>query len=163
MMKRIMAGASLVAIVMLGSLPGYAQQTKPAPAPAPATASTTVSPEELQKFAGAVKQVLAIARETDTQMAQVVQKEGLTEARFNEIFNSKKQGGNQPKTPISDQEKQQYERIVGQLTQIQKNAMTKMDQAVQSQGLDVARFNQIFTAVKQDPKLREQVQKLIQS
>ncbi len=176
MMKPILAGCSLLALLAIGSLPVKAQSTKPAPSPAPATSpaptqntapapaatSTNVSPDELQKFASATKQMLAIVNDTENQMVQAVQKQGLTEARFNEIYQSKRNPNAKPANQITPKEEESYKQAVTQLTQLQKDAQVKMDKAVEAQGLQTDRFNQIFAAVQKDPQLRQEVRKLIQ-
>ena len=170
----------------VSSLPVRAQVSNPAPAPSEKPAPTTktpaiktpatqtpaaspaapqakVSADELKKFAGATKQLLAIVNQTEGQMVQVVQKQGLTEARFNEIYQSKKNPATKPAAQVTPKEEESYKQAVSQLTQIQKDAQAKMDQAVQAQGLQMERFNQIFVAVQNDPQLRQEVRKMIQN
>ena len=193
MMKHILASCSLLVALAVGNLPMQAQNTpsKPAPAakpapvtkpspaakpaakpvpsasPAPAASPTAaqekVSPEELKKFASATKQLLAIVNDTETQMVQAVQKQGLTDTRFKEIYQSKQNPAAKPATQITPKEEEGYKQAVTQLSQIQKDAQTKMDQAVASQGLPLERFNQIFAAVQKDPQLKQEVRKMIQN
>ncbi len=186
MMKSILASCSLLVVLAVGNLPVQAQTSKPAPAPteapapatkapaaqtptaspapaSPAAPQTKVSADELKKFAGATKQLLAIVNETEGQMVQAVQKQGLSETRFNEIYQSKKTSGTKPAAQITPKEEESYKQAVSQLTQIQKDAQAKMDQVVQAQGLQMDRFNQIFVAVQNDPQLRQEVRKMIQN
>lgn len=179
MMKSILASGSLLVLLAVSSLPARAQNSntapteKPAPAtqapaasPAPtspSTPQTNVSPDELKKFAVATKQLLTIVNATESQMVQAVQKQGLTEARFNEIYQSKKNPQAKPAAQITPKEEESYKQAVSQLTQIQKDAQVKMDKAVQEQGLPMDRFNQIFAAVQKDPQLRQEVRKMIQN
>jgi hypothetical protein len=186
MMKSMLAGCSLLVVLAASSLPVGAQSSNPAPAatekpapttktpatqppaasPAPAsptTPQTKVSADELKKFAGATKQLLAIVNETEGQMVQAVQKQGLSETRFNEIYQSKKNPAAKPAAQITPKEEESYKQAVSQLTQIQKDAQAKMDQVVQAQGLQMERFNQIFVAVQNDPQLRQEVRKMIQN
>ena len=141
--------------------------TKPAPAASPAPTSPTaqekVSPEELKKFASATKQLLAIVNDTESQMVQAVEKQGLSQTRFNEIYQSKQNPNAKPATQITSKEEASYKQAVTQLTQLQKDAQTKMDQVVQAQGLPMERFNQIFAAVQKDPQLKQEVRKMIQN
>lgn len=189
MMNYTLAGCSLLVALVVGSLPVQAQNTsKPAPAPvakpapttkpapatkptpaavpAPASPSTVqakVSSDELKKFATATKQLLAIVNDAETQMIQVVEKQGLSQTRFNEIYQSKQNSGTKPATQVTPKEEESYKQAVSQLTQIQKDAQAKMDQAVQLQGLPMERFNQIFAAVQTDPQLKQEVRKMIQN
>ena len=190
-MKHILAGCSLLVAVAVSSLPAQAQnapapaakpapatqtapaakpapatQTAPAASPAPTKPATTqekVSPEELKKFASATKQLLAIVNDTESQMVQAVEKQGLSQTRFNEIYQSKQNPSAKPATQITSKEEASYKQAVTQLTQLQKDAQTKMDQVVQAQGLPMERFNQIFAAVQKDPQLKQEVRKMIQN
>lgn len=182
MMKSILASCSLLVVLAVGSLPVRAQtstsapaptekpaqDTKPAPAASPTPVSpaapqTKVSPDELKKFAVTTKQLLAIVNETESQMVQAVQKQGLTETRFNEIYQSKKNPAAKPVTQITPKEEESYKQAVSQLTKLQEDARAKMDKAVQAQGFQMERFNQIFVAVQNDPQLRQEVRKMIQN
>lgn len=184
----MLATCSLLVVVAVSSLPVYAQTSpskpaptekpaspskpapaeKPAPAASPAPASPTtpqtkISDDELKKFAGATKQLLAIVNDAEGQMVQAVQKQGLSETRFNEIYQSKKNPTVKPAAQITPKEEESYKQAVSQLTQIQEAARAKMDKAVQGQGLQMERFNQIFVAVQNDPQLRQEVRKMIQN
>lgn len=164
MMKHILAGCSLLVLLTVGSLPAHAQNSTPAPStPAPAASQSKVSSEELKKFAGAIKKMLVISQDTETQMVQAVQQSGLTEARFNEIYLSKKDPAKKPTNAITPKEQQSYDQALSKLTEIEKAARTKMDSTIQSEGLEVPRFNQIFAEVQGSPQLRQEVQKMIQS
>lgn len=190
MINRVLAGCSLFALVTVGSMPAQAQSpstapAKPAPstAPAPAqkpapnngtpaqkpaapaapAAATNVSPDELKKFANAVKQMLSIARDAETQMNQAVQQTGLSEARFNEIYLAKRDPAAKPNSKVTPKEEQSYNQAVSRLGEIQKGAQAKMDQVVKSEGFAPDRFGQIFAAVQGNPQLKQEVQKLIQN
>ncbi len=182
MMKYILAGCSLLVAVTIGSLPIKAQDAKPAPAsaekPAPAQSPASASPaptptepattpavsaDELKKFASATKQLLSIVNDTETQMVQAVQKQGLTEARFNDIYQSKKNPSAKLTSQVTPKEEESYKQAVTQLIKIQADAQAKMDKVVAAQGLQMERFNQIFAAVQKDPQLRQEVRKMIQN
>jgi hypothetical protein len=161
MVKYVLAGCSLLVALAVGSLPSQAQNPSSAPAQSPAPA--TVNSDELKKFASAVKKVLVIAQDMENQMVQVVKKEGLTEQRFNEIHQSRQNPSAKPTQQITPKEEQSYKQALSQLGQIQKDAQVKMDKAVESEGLKVERFNQIFAMVQKDPALRQEVRKLMQN
>jgi hypothetical protein len=161
MLKSFLAGGSLLILLAVSGLPASAQNSAPAPAPAASPAS--VSPDELQKFASAIKKMLLISQDTETQMVQAVQQTGLSEARFNEIYLSKKDPAAKLKTPITQSEQQNYDQAIVRLNEIEKNARTKIDSTVKGEGLEPQRFSQILAAVKGNPQLRQEVQKMIQS
>lgn len=162
-MLRSLLASALLGLLTVTSLPAQAQNTAPAN-PAPATApQQAVSPQELKQFAVAVRGMLVIARDTEKQMSQAVEKTGLTPARFNEIYLFKRDPATKLTKPVSVNEQKSFDDALSQLTKIEQDAQKKMNSAVQAQGLDLPRFNQIFAAVRSDPKLRQEVQQLIQT
>lgn len=163
MRKAILAGCSLLITLAMGSVPAQAQGSSPAPQPAPAATQAQVSQEELKKFASTIKKLLVINQQMESQMVQAVQNTGLSEQRFSEIHQSKKNPAQKPAPQVTPKEEQSYSQAVAQLTQIQKDAQTKMDQAVQSEGLGTERFNQIFSVVQKNPGLKQELRKLIQT
>jgi hypothetical protein len=166
MRKHFLVGCSLLVLTTLGSIPAQAQNPSPAPSPVPSPAPSSqqqVNPDELKKFANALKKILVIANDAESQMGQVIQKEGLTPARFNEIYQAKKNPTAKPVSQITPKEEQSYQQAVSQLTKIQESAQTKRDQAIEAEGLKVARFEQILTIAQKSPELRQEIRKMIQT
>jgi hypothetical protein len=170
MLKQILAGCSLVTVLAVSHLPVQAQ-TPPAQQPAappaqqptaPTAPKTPVTSDELKKFASAVKQMLVVTSDAETQMMAAVQKEGLSPTRFKEIYQAKRNPQAKPANPVTPKEQQSYDQAVAQLTKIQQDAQVRMDKIVQDQGLNSQRFGQIFATVRGDEKLWQEVQKMIQ-
>ncbi len=161
MLKQLLAGGSVFAILLSVSLSAQAQTSSPgAPKVQPAP-QVQVSPAELQKFANAVKQLQVIQQTSQTEMVQAVQGESLSEQRFVQIYQAQQNPQVQPKPQVSEKEKQSFQKAFAKLGQIQQATQTKMNQVVQSQGMEVQRFNQIFAAVRQDPTLQQKVRQLL--
>lgn len=160
MIQRLLLNGCAVVVAGLVSLPVYAQQSQPAPSTAPA-ATQPVSATETRQFANAVKQVLVLSRESETQVVQAIRGEGLTEQRFDEIFRSQKDPQQKPSKPVDASEKQKYDRVIKKLVQMSKDNDAKVETAVKTQGLTIPRFNEIFQAVRSNPQLRQQVQELV--
>ena len=158
-MKRVLVACCTAVLVGAAYLPAQAQAPAPAPQVAPVT---SVSKEEVQKFASAIKQILAINRASESEAVQAIKGEGLTEQRFDEIYKSQRDPKATPTAQIQPKERQGYDRVVTKLVQIQKDSDAKMEKAVQAQGLDVPRFNQIFEAAQKNPQLRQEIQTLVQ-
>jgi len=171
MRKFFWVSCSLFVMTALGSIPAQAQNSSPgspssAPSAAPSTAPSSqpqVSPEELKKFVGALKNILVIAQDSETQMTQVIQKQGLTPSRFNEIYLAKKNPSAKPANQITPKEEQSYQQVIPQLTKIQEDAQSKRDKAIQAQGMQIPRFEQILTIAQKSPELRQEIRKMIQS
>ena len=160
MIKRVLIACCTAALLGAAHLPAQAQTQAPAPQASP---TTSVSKDEVQKFANAIKQILVINRESEKEAAQAIKDEkGLTEQRFDEIYKAQKDPKAAPAVQIQPKERQSYDRVVTKIVQIQKASDAKMEKAVQAQGLEVPRFNQIFEAVQKSPQLRQEIQKLVQ-
>ena len=159
MIQRLLLGGCAVIAASLVSLPAQAQQA-PSGTPAPA-ASQAVTPTETRQFANAVKQVLVLNRESETQVAQAIRSEGFTEQRFDEIFRSQKDPNQKLSKPVDASEKQKYDRVIAKLVQLSKDNDAKVETVVKQQGLNLPRFGQIFQAVRSNPQLRQQVQEMI--
>lgn len=162
MIQRLLLSGCAAMVAGLVSLPVQAQSTPQAPASKPAPAVQSVTPAETRQFANAVKQVLIISRDMETQATQAIRGEGLTEQRFDEIFRSQRNPQQKPSKPVEANEKQKYDRVVAKLMQLSKDNDAKVETVVKKEGLDMSRFNQIFQAVRANPQLRQQVQQLIQ-
>ena len=161
MLKRALIGGCVMALGLVGTLPASAQK---APAPAPQTApATSVSSADMQKFANAVKEILTISKASETAAGQAIRGEGLTEQRFDEIYKSQNEPKQKPATAVQPKERQSYDRAIAKLVKIQQDNETQASKAVQNQGLNPQKFGQIFQAVRNDPKLRQQVQQMIRS
>lgn len=159
MIKRVLVAYCTAALLSAAYLPAQAQTQAPAPQAAP---TTSVSKDEVQKFANAIKQILVINRESEQEAVQAIKDEkGLTEQRFNEIYKAQRESKATPAVQIQPKERQSYDRVMTKLVQIQKNSDVKMEEAVKAQKLEMPRFNQIFEAAQKSPQLRQEIQKLV--
>ncbi|MBR8835479.1 MAG: DUF4168 domain-containing protein [Stigonema ocellatum SAG 48.90 = DSM 106950] len=189
MLKPLLTGSYVFVLLLAGSLSAQAQVPQPPSSSSQPQAPTApqgnpssqprvptapqgnpssqpqaqISPDELQKFARSLKQLLAIEKGLNQEMAQVVSKSGMSQERFSEIYQAQKNPSTQPKTAITSQEKQQFQKTFTKLGEIQQKGQSKMEQVVKKEGLDPARFNQILVTVRQDPTLLQKVRQMIQS
>ncbi len=166
MLKQLLTGSYVFVLLLAGIRSVQAQVPNPAPSTQPQVTTapqTQISPEELQKFARTLKQLIVIEQGVNQQISQAVSQSGLSEQRFTEIYQARNNPPSQPKTAISSQEKQKFDRTFTKLGEIQQQGQSKMQQIVKKEGIEPARFQQIMAAVKQDPALKQKVQQMIQS
>lgn len=166
--------------VSIPAQPSYAQTTSPESSPEsqpsgenPTQPQTKVSQEELQQFAQAYKQIQQIRKDSEAKMVEAVQNAGLSPERFIEISKLQQspqapqaQEGqpsqeSQQKTEVTSQEQQGFENAKSKILEIRQQSESQMEQAIQKEGLDIPRFNEIVATLQQDPSLRDQVQKMI--
>ncbi|MBW4520640.1 MAG: DUF4168 domain-containing protein [Scytolyngbya sp. HA4215-MV1] len=143
--------------------PPTAQPAPPQITPFPSTPKTEISPEELRKFSRITKQILVMTEAVKTQIIQTIQKAGFTEQQFDEIYQAQSDSTVQPAKPLSAQEKTRYDQAIAQIHQIQQAAQTQIATLLKSESMDLQRFNQILAIVQNDPKLLQEVQRLMKS
>lgn len=163
MLKQLLSVGSSLVLLFASSLSAQAQAQKPAPKPqAPAAPQVQIAPEELQKFSNTIKQLQVIQQGAVTEMTKVVQRGGLSEQRFMQIYQAQRNPSAQPTPKITPKEQQNFEQASTKIKDIQQQTQSKMMQVVEKEGLNVQRFNQIMAAVRQDRALQQKVQQMIQ-
>ncbi|MBO3462493.1 DUF4168 domain-containing protein [Aetokthonos hydrillicola Thurmond2011] len=177
MLKQLLTGSYVLGLLLVGGLsaqaqvnqsspsqaPGVTQPSSlPSPSQAPGATQSQISPDDLQKFARSIKQLRVIQQGEKQQIVQLITKSGLTGERFIEIYQAQKTPTQQPKKAITQTEQQQFNTAYSKIREIQQQTQPKKEQAVQKEGLQPSRFNQILEAVRQDTTLQQKVQQMIQ-
>lgn len=121
--------------------------------------AASVTNEELEQFASAVEQVQTLQQEMASDSQARVADSDMGEARFQELFQAQ-QSGSEPENPATDAESQEFDEIIAELQQIQQQSNQRMVEAVQDEGLDVQRFNEIARAVQQDQNLMQRLREI---
>lgn len=145
-----------------------ASPQSPSVAPATGTPAAAVSPAELQKFAKVIPQLQEIQKSAQQQVSEAIKKAGLSEDRFRELYGVQQSPATQANTPATQtntpatpQEQQAVQQVISQLETIKTETQSRRVQAVEFQGLQLTRFNEILTAVRQDSDLQQQVQQIL--
>ena len=120
-----------------------------------------VSDAELGKFATAFQQVRLITMEAQENMSGVVTNEGMEIQRFNEIHEATLNP--EVEVTATDEEKKQHQKIISGLETIQAGVQSKLEKAVQDQGINPARYEQIAMGLQNDPELQERLKKIFDS
>lgn len=157
----VAVGVSCTTAFFTNLQPGYSQKT-PSQAPINSQTEQKVNRQELQQFVQAYKAVQQIQKSSEKQMVEAVKTEGLSPARFIEISKSEKNPATDSSaTDISNREKQGFENAKAKIIVIKQKTESDLTQAINAQGLELPRFNEILTALQQDSQLREQFQQMI--
>lgn len=162
MLKQLLTSILICIFLLVGS-PSAQADTLESPPQTQEAPQIQVSPEELQNFASAVKQLQVTYHQFQTSMVQAVEEEGLSQERFTEIYLAQQNSEAQPKPEITQKEKQDFEKAFTKVEQIQLENQSQMKQIVEKEGLEVQRFNQIFATTLQDITLQQQVRQMLQS
>lgn len=121
-------------------------------------AATKVSDAELNKFATAYKKVQDQGQKEQEKMVAVIQKDGMKLDRFNEIQTAKMQN---KKIDVSKEENKAFDKIKGELDEMQPDIQRDMQSAIVASGFSVDRFQAIVSALQTDPNLQSRLQKLL--
>lgn len=153
-MKKLAIVAMMVALVAAF---GAAQDMFPGEAPEP----VDVSDSELNQFVDALQQIEQVQQETQQDMITVLDEQGISTERFNEIYQSEHSPEFELDQPLSSDEEGRYRVAEQQLQGIQEESQVQMSQVVENEGLNVERFNEIYVALTQDPELQQRVQEML--
>jgi hypothetical protein len=143
--------------------PTQPSQSQPPTQPTQQPAQTQVSQAELKQFANAVKKLQPIQEDAQNQIVQAIQQEKLSEKRFGEIYQSRRNPQTQPTAKITPEENKQFDQANAKIEQIEQSTQSKMEQAVKGEGLNIQRFNQIFLSLRQNPELLQKVRQMIKT
>lgn len=125
-------------------------------------AAEPIPPEELQKFAKTFSLLKVIQQDAQKEMAEIIQQEGLSQERFEMLFQAQQEPNPQSQPQVSAEEEQKFAQANSKINQVQQGSEAKMRQVIQQQGLNPQRFEEILAAVQKDPALQQQVQQLMQ-
>ncbi|MBE9129222.1 MULTISPECIES: DUF4168 domain-containing protein [unclassified Coleofasciculus] len=165
MLKSLLAGGVALALwFVTSSLPAQAQTQAPTmpPQEQQAPASKQISDQELEQFASVIKQLQSIQETGEVEMLEAVQRSGLSPERYLEILRGQSNTETQPTSEVTDEEQQNFEQARNRLIEIQQMMQSKMQQAVEAEGLNVERFEEILVAIQQNPTLQQRVEQLLQ-
>ncbi len=130
-----------------------------AQAPAPAqTLEIEVSEVELNRFANAISAVQEIQLRAQERIEVQIGDSKLEERRFQEIHSAALNPQIAMPADLNDLEQQAYQDLLETIVRLEQEAQSDMQSALQSEGLELNRFNKIATAVQQDPELFSELQ-----
>ncbi|HKK49498.1 MAG TPA: DUF4168 domain-containing protein [Alkalispirochaeta sp.] len=121
--------------------------------------SPEVSDQELESFVAALQEVQAVQQDMATQSQESVQSSDMGEERFQELYQAR-QSGSQPANAATDAENQEFEQLMADIQSIQQESNAAMVEAVEEEGLQVQRFNEIAQAVQQNQNLMQRIQEM---
>ncbi len=125
-----------------------------------AQAAENISEQDLEKFAETVKKQRDLAQETERKMLEVLENEGLSGQRFQEIAKQKSNPAASTGN-FSDEDLEKFENVFPEVRKIAQEDRLKQRELVKSQGFTIQEFNAIATKVQDDPSLQREVLKLM--
>lgn len=125
-----------------------------------------VSDQELTQFANALVEIQSIQDSYDAQIVSVVEGQGLSPERFDQILmvvQSPQQAQAENIPEVSEEEASSFEQVLVQVGAIQEDTRNQMRQAIQDEGLALNRFQEIILVVNNDESLESRVRQMIES
>jgi hypothetical protein len=161
--KYLLTAASAIAFSFVGAM-GLPAQAQPPTLMAQAGISNaaSISSQELEQFATAIEQLLVLEQTAQQRIASAIENQGFSRERFGQIYKAQTDSTVTPDPAISADEQLRFETVVETAMEIQEEVQQQKQQAVQNQGLDLDRFNEILTAVQEDEALQQQVEQMLQ-
>ncbi|MGF1601122.1 MAG: DUF4168 domain-containing protein [Thermosynechococcaceae cyanobacterium] len=138
------------------SVPAEGSEASPA-----GPSSSSVSDEELQKFANAIPSLKSADQNTQKEISQVIQSSGLDEARFDAIYQTQQSPEKQATTKVTTKEKKSFDKAISDIESIEAKGKAEQEKIIEVQGLQPQRFVEILVSLRQDPALRDKMQQLL--
>ena len=152
--KRILGGVFV--LTLMSTMPAFSQVDA---MPQQEQAQIEVSDEELGKFADAYKQMQVIGQEAQEKMVSTVEDEGMDIKRFNEIHQSTMDPATEGDATAEEME--MHKKVVEKLDAMQQGFQEQVAKIVESQDLNMDRYQQIAMALQTDTALQQRLQKML--
>ncbi len=157
-MQSIFVGMITIAFAFF-AVPAEAQFEQPQPDAQP---QIDVSDDELQSFVDASMSAQAVQAESQQEMVAVVDEEGIDVQTYNDIMQAQQMGQSTEELDVSADDMEKFESAFEQIQEIEQEMEAELTGAIEGEGMDMDRFQEINMAVQQDPELQQRVQQMIQ-
>lgn len=121
-----------------------------------------VTDQELQTFVDASIKAQQIQAEAQMEMIAIVEEEGLEVDTYNKILQGMQTGQSADEMEVSSSDVEKFEVASAQIGEIEQEMEGELIAAIESEGLELNRFQEIFMAVQTDTDLQMKMQELIQ-
>ncbi|MFO8030177.1 MAG: DUF4168 domain-containing protein [Cyclonatronaceae bacterium] len=121
-----------------------------------------ISDEELELFIDASMNAQSVQAESQQEMITIVDEEGIEVSTYNEIIQAQQMGQSMEDIEVSAEDLEKFERANEQIQEIEEQMERQLSEAVEEEGMEMERFQEINMAIQQDPSLQQRVQQMIQ-
>lgn len=153
-----MGKLSVVALLIFGATSVQAQFDQPQPE----QQVPDVSDEELQTFVDASIQAQQIQTEAQMEMIAIVEEEGLEVDTYNEILQGMQRGESPEELEVSASAIEKFEVVSEIIGEIEQEMEGELISAIENEGMDLQRYQEIFGAIQTNPDLQQKMQQMIQ-
>jgi hypothetical protein len=125
------------------------------------SSSERVSDEELKQYLLATFMAQSIYNEDNVRMADTLKHHGLGVDAYNRILNSMKMGASQQEIDASESDIRKFRNVSPTINNMQESMERKIVSAIESNGMELDRFDEIFELIQQVPALKLRVEALM--
>jgi hypothetical protein len=161
MFKPIFVGGCLAISLFLIPAIAYGQASSLTPAaPAEMATGDQITPLEVQQFVQVLKRWKDIDQESQKKILMAIKAERLNPQLFLEIAKTQNtQTEGSPEFSAADLQK--FKKVISKIQAMEPEIQSKKEHAITSQGLTVARFNQIGYTSEQNPALKQKIKQML--
>ncbi len=121
-----------------------------------------VTDEELKTFVDASIRAQQIQNQAQMEMISIVEDEGLDVETYNNILQGLQMGQSAEEMEVSESDLENYEKASALIGDIEMEMEEQLIAAIEDEGLELQRFQEIFMAVQSDAGLQQKMQQYIQ-
>lgn len=129
----------------------------------PQATDLELSDEEIERFVDAVVDAQEIQMESQQEMMEIVENEGISVEKYNQITQAQQMGQSEEEIDATSDELERYNRAMEQIREIEQRLEPEMVAAIENAGMDMERYQEINMAVQQDPALQQRIQQELQA
>lgn len=123
--------------------------------------SERVSDDELKQYLLATFMAQSIYNDDNIRMADTLKHHGLDVDKYNRILNSMKNGDSQQEMDASEEDIARFRNVSPMINEMQETMERKIVTAIESNGMELNRFDEIFEMIQQHPSLKLRVEALM--
>lgn len=136
------------------------QQQKPQLKKQQSIDPSDISDEDLEQFAKAMDAARKVQSEAQADMKKIVEDEGMTFKRFQQLMMSKKSKKLKQKMNITDEEKSKMKNLQPKMQKAQQAAQKEIMKTIKESGISMERFKKISRALRQNKELMKRFKEI---
>ena len=118
-----------------------------------------ITDEQLEKFVEISQKVQGESMKQQQKMMKVIQDEGLTADRFNQIY--KDQQNPNKESDASAEEQKQFESAMSEIDKMNKQSQKEMEELIKKEGMEVETYMSINQKLQQDEALQKRFREIM--
>lgn len=127
------------------------------------TTEVDLSDQELEQFVEAIMSAQELQMESQEEMMEIVENEGISVEMYNQISQAQQMGQTEEEIGASAEDMENYNNALEKIMEVEERLEPQMVAAIEESGMDMQRYQEINMAVQQDPALQQRIQQELQA